>query len=313
MKTTLQKGDMLLFFAGDTWLSKSISYLTNAEVTHAAMIYSEDSIVEILAGGPQINKIALCDNEQQGKKAYLMRHVPSLDFEPLKKSADAYLDADVVYDFPGLFLLGGLLIYNKIIPSPQIFNCTELILEAGILMLDRLIQRKILHHSGKYMVCSQFVYQIFYDCGGDYRIPIVNGCFSVKKENTACREGEICLADLLNEGPLLDTENTDLLFSIKEIDIDSPSLAEDLSEKLYHALSQSEQESFDQNTLSASLHERSGRVLSLARKFLDKIKQLQQKLGMNLPLDAMFVTVADLAYHAPSLQRIDTLYIERPE
>ena len=312
MKTKLQKGDLLLFFAGDTWLSKSISYLTNAEVTHAAMVYSEDSIVEILAGGPQINKISLQDSEQKGKKAYLMRHIPELDFEPLKKSADAYLGADVVYDFPGLFLLGGLLIYNKIVPSPQMLICAELILEAAILMLDRFIQKEILHHPGKYMVCSQFVYQVFYDCGGDYRIPVVNGCFSVKNEKDECREGKIRLADFLDENCALEADSAEPFYSINESDIDSPSLTEDLSEKLYLALSQSEQETMELNSMSAKLHSRN-RVLSLANRFLDKVKQLQQKLNMNLPLDAMFVTVADLAYHAPSLQKIDTLYIERPD
>ncbi|MDE5910476.1 MAG: hypothetical protein K2H52_17370 [Lachnospiraceae bacterium] len=310
MKTTLQKGDMILFFAGETWLSKSIAYLTNAEVTHASMVYSEDSIVEILADGPQVNKISLQDNDRQGHKAYLMRHVPELCFAPLKQSADAYLQSDAFYDFPGLFLLGGLLIYHKIIPSFQILNCTELILEAGILMLDRFIHQKLLHHTGKPMVCSQFIYQLFYDCGGNYRIPIVNGCFSARKNTDACCKGEICLADLLREGSSMKAENAISSFSIKEEDMDAPSFAENLSEKLYLALSQSEQALLDLNFLSAKPHDTS-RVLSLARQFLDRVKQLQLKLDMDLPLDAMFVTVADLAYHAPSLEKIDTIYVKR--
>ena len=310
MKTTLRKGDMILFFAGDTWLSKSISYLTNAEVTHASMVYSEDSIIEILADGPQVNKISLQDNEQQGHKAYLMRHTPELDFAPLKQSADTYLQSDTFYDFPGLYLLGGLLIYHKIIPSPQVLKCTELILEAGILMLDRFIHQKLLHHTGKPMVCSQFIYQLFYDCGGDYRIPIINGCFSRQdKTGTDC-QGEICLADLLKEDSALETENAISSFSVKKEDMDLPSLTEDLSEKLYLALTQSEQALLDLNFQSASSHD-TGKVLSRARQFLDKVKLLQQKLGMDYPLDAMFVTVADLAYHAPSLQKIDTIYVKR--
>lgn len=310
MKTTLQKGDLILFFAGETWLSKSIAYLTNAKVTHAAMVYSEDSIVEILADGPQVNKISLADNAQQGHEAYLMRHIPELDFAPLKQSADGYLQSDAFYDFPGLFLLGGLLIYHKIIPSPQILKCTELILEAGILMLDRFIHQKLLHHTGKPMVCSQFIYQLYYDCGGDYRIPIVGGCFAERKRTDACCKGEICLADLLCEDAAVETDNTAFLPSIKEDELNSLSFTEDLSEKLYLALSQSEQELLDLNFLSAKPHDTS-KVLSLARQFLGKVKQLQQKLGMNLPLDAMFVTVADLAYHAPSLKKIDTVYVKR--
>ncbi|MDE6203613.1 MAG: hypothetical protein K2G19_09090, partial [Lachnospiraceae bacterium] len=112
MSAAIKKGDMILFFAGDTWLSKSISYLTNSEVTHAAMVYSDDAIIEILADGVQVNKIADWNNVGKGKKAYVMRHKPELDYAPLKRSADAYLNADVSYDFPGLYLLGALLIYN---------------------------------------------------------------------------------------------------------------------------------------------------------------------------------------------------------
>ncbi len=310
MKTVLQKGDLILFFAGETWLSKSIAYLTNAEVTHAAMVYSEDSIIEILADGPQVNPISLQDNEQEGHKAYLVRHVPELDFAPLKRSADEYLQSDAFYDFPGLFLLGGLLIYHKIIPSPQTLKCTELILEAGILMLDRFIHQKLLHHTGKPMVCSQFIYQLYYDCGGDYRIPIVDGCFSPKEENDTCCNGEICLADLLYEDTAAENEEPLSLFSVKEEEMNSPSFTEDLAEKLYLALSQTDQAVSDLNFLSAKPHD-TGRVLSLARQFLDKVRKLQQKLGLDLPLDAMFVTVADLAYHAPSLKKVDDVYIKR--
>ena len=310
MKTALQKGDMILFFAGDTWLSRSISYLTNAEVTHASMVYSEDSIIEILADGPQVNKISLQDNEQQGHKAYLMRHTPELDFAPLKQSADTYLQSDTFYDFPGLYLLGGLLIYHKIIPSPQVLKCTELILEAGILMLDRFIHQKLLHHTGKPMVCSQFIYQLFYDCGGDYRIPIINGCFSEAGTADACSQGELCLADLLKENSLIEKKKATPSFSIKEKDLDIPTLTEDLSKKLYFALSQSEQTLFDMDSLSSNSQE-TDKVLSLAQQFLDKVGQLQTKLDLDLPLDAMFVTVADLAYHAPPIKKIDTIYVKR--
>lgn len=330
MNTTLQKGDMILFFRGDTWLSKSISYLTGAEVTHASMVYSEDSIIEILAGGVQITKIALKDSEQDAKKAYLMRHIPELDFQPLKDSADAYLNADIKYDFTGLYLLGGLLIYKKFVPSPRFLNCTGIILEAGLLLLDRFIRKEFLHDSGKAMVCSQFIYQLFYDCGGDYRIPIVDGCLSVNNHTNkpetlltpkTCPTEEICLADLLALDMKQDMasmeEDNDLLFTVSEADIDSPSFMEDVAKELYFTLTGSSSESESENdtaTAANGLFAKSthiNHVLSLARKFLDKSRQLQEKIGLSLPLDAMFVTVADLAYHAPSLQKIDTVYVKR--
>lgn len=68
MSAVIRKGDLILFFAGDSWLSKSISFLTNAEVTHAAMVYSDDSVIEILADGVQVNKIADWNNEKKGRK-----------------------------------------------------------------------------------------------------------------------------------------------------------------------------------------------------------------------------------------------------
>lgn len=328
MNTILQKGDMILFFRGDTWLSKSISYLTGAEVTHASMVYSEDSIIEILAGGVQITKIALKDSEQDAKKAYLMRHIPELDFQPLKDSADAYLNADIKYDFTGLYLLGGLLIYKKFVPSPRFLNCTGIILEAGLLLLNRFIRKEFLHDSGKAMVCSQFIYQLFYDCGGDYRIPIVDGCLSVNNRTNkpetlltpkTCPTEEICLADLLALDMKQDMasmeEDNDLLFTVSEADIDSPSFMEDVAKELYFTLTGSSSESENDTATAANgLFAKSthiNHVLSLARKFLDKSRQLQEKIGLSLPLDAMFVTVADLAYHAPSLQKIDTVYVKR--
>lgn len=305
MTTALQKGDILLFFAGDSWLSKSISYLTNSEVTHAAMVYSEDSIVEILADGVQLNKIEL----KEGKKAYLMRHDPTLDFEPLKKSADAYLNSKVLYDFPGLYLLGGLLIYNKLVPTPHILKYTRLILEADILLLDKFIQQKLLHHSEKTMVCSQLIYQIFYDCGGNYQIPIVGGCLSVSGIKNS-RPDTVRLIDLLNENQSRKTSPAISTMKTENGNITSPAFTENIARELYLALTEADALPISNpDTLSASPE--LDCVLSLAGQFLEKLKLLLRQIDSNLPLDAMFVTPGDMAYHAPSLKRIDTVYLER--
>ncbi len=313
MSDAVKKGDMILFFAGDTWLSKSISYLTGGEVTHASMVYSEDSIIEILAGGVQVNKIAVWDDERKGKKAYIMRHKPELKYEPLKKSADTYLNSDIIYDFPGLYLLGALLIYNKFIPTPRFLKCTELILELAVCQLDHFIQKKIRHNPGKAMVCSQFIYQLFYDCGGEYRIPIVGGCFSVKDQEDGCSQGKICLAELLKEkAPKAEDEN---LYGKEEEMPDTwpggvtEESIERTAKELYLALTAAGQEEETDSQLSGT--ENMDKVCSLAGRFMDRVKQIQEILGADFPLDAMFVTVADLAHHAPSLERVGTVYIER--
>ncbi|MDE7334110.1 MAG: hypothetical protein K2O16_18160 [Lachnospiraceae bacterium] len=315
MSAAIKKGDMILFFAGDTWLSKSISYLTNSEVTHAAMVYSDDAIIEILADGVQVNKIADWNNVGKGKKAYVMRHKPELDYAPLKRSADAYLNADVSYDFPGLYLLGALLIYNKFVPTARFMKCTEFILEMAVRQLDHAIQKQIRHNPGKAMVCSQFIYQLFYDCGGDYRIPIVDGCFSLKKNTNACCPGEICLAELLEEQSMDGLAEADNFPGTEEREADFTSgipaedAVENAARELYLALTDSGQANDAGGLLAGT--ENTDRVLSLAGRFLDKLKELKQRAGADLPLDAMFVTVADLASHAPSLERIGAVYIER--
>ncbi|MDO4303745.1 MAG: hypothetical protein Q4D94_07500 [Bacillota bacterium] len=305
MTTTLQKGDILLFFAGDSWLSKSISYLTNSEVTHAAMVYSEDSMVEILADGVQLNKIAL----KEGKKAYLMRHDPELDFEPLKKSADAYLNSEVLYDFPGLYLLGGLLIYSRLVPTPRILKYTKLILEADILLLDQFIQKKLLHHPEKTMVCSQLIYQIFYDCGGDYQIPIVGGCLSVNEIKNS-RPDTVRLIDMLDENYSYKSSHVTPAVKDENLNVASPAFTENLAKELYLALTEADASPISNPDMLSASPELDC-VLSLAGQFLDKLKLILHKINSNLPLDAMFVTPGDMAYHAPSLKRIDTVYIER--
>lgn len=314
MNNVIKKGDMILFFAGDTWLSKSISYLTGGEVTHAAMMYSEDSIIEILSDGVQVNKITVGYDESKGKKAYIMRHRPELDYEPLKKSADAYLSAGINYDFPGLYLLGALLIYNKFVPAPRFVKCTELILELAVRQLDHFIQKQIRHNPGKAMVCSQFIYQLFYDCGGEYRISIVDGCFSFKNKEDGRGQEKICLAELLKDKPI-DAASDENLYGEKETaqDFLSGTVTEDSIEKaareLYLSLTDTGWEEEAGGPLAKP--ENLDKVSFLAGQFQDRVKQLQEKFGADFPLDAMFVTVADLASHAPSLERVDTVYIER--
>lgn len=313
MNDTIKKGDMVLFFAGDTWLSKSISYLTGGEVTHAAMMYAEDSIIEILSDGVQVNQVAVWHEEGKGKKAYVMRHRKGLAYEPLKKSADAYLAADISYDFPGLYLLGALLIYNKFVPTARFLKSTELILELAVRQLDHFIQKQIRHNPGKAMVCSQFIYQLFYDCGGAYRIPIVDGCFSVNNKTDGCSQKEICLAQLGET--FVDAAADERRSGRKEAVLDDCSVTvteqsiEMAAKELYLSLTDIEcgMEGDELCSSPANMDKAS----FLAGQFLNRVKELREKLGADYPLDAMFVTVADLASHAPDLERVDTVYIER--
>ena len=43
----VKPGDIIIFDGGDNWVSKSICWLTNSTVSHAAMVYKEQKIVEM--------------------------------------------------------------------------------------------------------------------------------------------------------------------------------------------------------------------------------------------------------------------------
>ena len=48
---TMKPGDVIIFEAGDSWLSKCIAKLTNSTVSHAAIRYSGDKMIEMGRNG----------------------------------------------------------------------------------------------------------------------------------------------------------------------------------------------------------------------------------------------------------------------
>lgn len=172
MNKKLTKGDIILFRAEDDWLSRAIAWFTESDVSHATMAYSEDSIVELGARGVSVDKVDV----SEGEGIYVMRLVPEMDSAPLIAAADAYLNAGVRYDYPDLFILAGMLIYKRIPPTRDVLHISSKILTVCGFMLDEMIQHALLHHTDQAMVCSEFVYNVFYDCGNDYRIQIKDSC-----------------------------------------------------------------------------------------------------------------------------------------
>lgn len=295
MSTKLNKGDIIIFKAEDDWLSKSIAWLTNSDVSHAAMVYSENSIIEIGIRGIGIHKV----NTSNGRGAYIMRLKADVDAEPLIQSADKYYRSKIQYDFPALFLLAGLLVRKKLNPTTRLLSITNRILSNACLELDKYMQKVILHHGERDMVCSQLVYQIFYDCGGSYRIQIKEKKkFSLLAVNNS---SAICLEDLaenLAEKNILEQppcshepeqDNTVINSEAKEL---YTALCE--SEKAVPAIGIG-------NDFSHSIPNLQEGALN-ARKFLDKTKELLSLAGSDFPMDAMFITPADLAYHTSNLK-----------
>lgn len=307
MNQNFKKGDIIIFKAEeDDWLSQAIGYLTNSDASHAAMVYSDDSIVEVGAPGICVNKIAI----SEGDTVYVMRLASEPDSAPLIRSADAYLKSGVGYDFAGLFILAGLLVDRKIIPTPKLLSISNKILYAASLGLDDLIHHISKHPTDKVMVCSQLIYQIFYDCGGEYRIQIENGTF-VNDMSTYTPTQSIRLADYID----IDTESEQTCFEqqAKQDSIYPHQDPEYLMKQLYQALSEpAENQDLipiennmlkSSNTLSNTIH--------LASDFLSNVKRLLAVIDSDMTPASLFITPADLVYHAVNLKKVGTLHLER--
>lgn len=300
MNYNLKKGDIVVFKAEDDALSKAIAWFTKSDVSHAAMVYSEDSIVEMGASGIGVHEIEI----SEGDEVYVMRLSPELDAAPLIRSADVYLDAKVRYDFPALFILAGLLIFKKIYPSSPLIKITDLILSAACCALDKIINSIIYQDDTSAMVCSQLVYQIYYDCGGDYRIRIENGCV-FNSQDADGAPGSIRLIDLARDNTF---PEPDLLMSALSSSI---AISDGLMQELYELLVSSEQGSDTSVAHVGLLPQELNKTLALTAKFIELLERLLELTGYNMPLEALFVTPGDLVYHAENLKNTGTVTLTR--
>lgn len=298
----LNQGDIVIFKAENNWLSKSIAYLTDSDVCHAAMVYSGSSLVEIGASGPVISNI----NILSGEGAYILRLNGITDPRPLIETADKYLNAETRYDFPALFTLGLLLIYKKLTPSTKLLTILEHLFAVITLQLDRLIQ-KALHHKDRAMVCSQFIYQIFDDCSEEYHIQIKNGTLwsGCEKNNYI---NTFKLADYFKLIKIPDDfkNPSQAAFTADEI---TQKEIEQLSYELYQAMSEADAIKNEQTV--ENLYNNIAPVAALAKKFYSNLQHLLDILNCDTPIDSLFVTPADILYHSLNTTRLGMLDIER--
>lgn len=297
--SNLQSGDILIFEAGDNWLSKCIAKLTDSNVSHAAMCYQDGTIVEMGSHGIVCST---CKEAENGDNAYLLRLNPKQDAAPLLAAAKEYLDEKVSYDYPDLVFFAGLIIYRAVRSTKRWQKITDYILELACAELDKMIN-KLIHKDGKKaMVCSQLVYQIYLDCGKDYKIQIHDGL--LQTENMLSAPELICLADLAAESDSIPVENTVVTESIASAEWKEPDM-DAVFRELYDALEENGQEDCE---LCAS-NDLNG-LIDKAGKFLDKMEEILDRAGIELPVRALFVAPSDLL-KADNLDHKGTVQISR--
>lgn len=296
----LKCGDVLVFKAGDNWLSKTIAWLTDSDVSHAAMMLDDKRMVEMSASGIYVGGV----EELEGDGAILLRLHPEKDPLPLADAAQKYIDCETRYDFPALVYLAGLIIYHKIRPTQKYVVITDLILREACKVLDRLIQSVVLKNPDKAMVCSQLVYQVYEDCGKEYHISIEGGLLQAGQDSDQL-DGRVCIADFIADAPDLCLDAADVLDEVTFENTVTPDV-EELAKELYMALSEQETEDgmdFAQEDLGA--------LPSWAKLMLEKLEEFLEKSKSNLPIDALFIAPSDLAYKSTNLDTVEKLDINR--
>lgn len=291
-------GDILIFKAGDDWIGKSIAWLTRSDVSHAAMMYGSDTIVEMGLSGIMVNKIA---ENPEGKLAHILRLAPEMDSQPLLDAASVYVNSQVKYDLPSLVLLAGLLIYRQIRPTPKLKIITDTILRLACVEIDKLIMllRKDKKHT---MVCSQLVYQCYQDCPKDYHIRIQDGDLQASHDAIQADSQTIRLIDQLDR---MECNN---LVNFTQSDL--PKLTPDEAAKeLYLALlDEKETHEIENELTSASSMDD---ILQIAKQLLLKLEAFLEEYGLDLPVQALFITPGDLLNHSVNLTNLGSLMIER--
>jgi hypothetical protein len=136
------------------------------------------------------------------------------------------------------------------------------------------------------MMCSQLAYQCYLDAGKDYTIKIKGGILQGEKP-----DGTIRLIDLIGE--IDGTENRQI-FQTDMDDINEEALIQEIYESLVEAEDAKSEEILKVEDLSDT-------VLGAAN-FMDNLKKIMEAISSDMPLDALFVTPADICYKSENLK-----------
>lgn len=292
-----QTGDILIFKAPSTSaLSRCIAALTNSSVSHASIYYDTGKIVEMTASGIKKNAIEIGN---EGDTAYFMRLETSPETQPILNSADKYLGLEVKYDYVSLFILCGLILNQEMRATHRWEKITDYILKLGCKQLDKLINHLIDKNHGT-MMCSQLAYQCYIENGENYKIkfedPVVKGTVNGNAETLMAL-----------------VEETDMLEAVARTKVSYKNTKEAPLDKLAYELQRASTEEVSEELLASNnlAFKPNPEVVKIAKKFLDLANKFLEKMGSDLPVDALFVTPADLFEHSTNLKQVDEVKVKR--
>ena len=301
-KSEVMPGDVIVFKIGaKDWLGEIIGFLTNSRVSHAGMIYpidtGNDSVTDnriIDVGDEGIRTYNFYDfprEEKETNTVYILRHPEYKALNPVIQNARMYLNSELKYDMPGLFLLAGLLVYRKLPITSEWYPFVGKILKKVCMIIDNWIQQ---NRSESAMICSQFVYQCYHMTEEKYRIVIANGNLDFNEATAGARLIDVC-------------QNLDMNSIPHSEDSLSQQDAEEMDEMFFKQML---------NVLSTRSLETTDPLLSLPTpnivEFVHRFNKQMEHFAteLHLPLESMFVTPADLFEHAENLSLQGTMYLK---
>lgn len=208
-----------------------------------------------------------------------------------------------------MLLLAGLAVYSHIRPTSAVQKAIDALLPFVCAQLDSLI-RKLTKHKSKTMVCSQLVYQCYYDCGEEYAIKLRHGFLREDNRvsfNTAdiAEPETIRLIDMVTENESMfaagidgntdETSENILNMSVYENTEETEEL---LARQLYEAFTAPVEEdmAFAVNSF------KSGSTIAKTGLFVKLIEKLGKVLDMST--DGLFVSPADFLNNTENLKEV---------
>lgn len=295
----LQAGDVLLFSPEEgSWISKAITWLTDAPVSHAAMTYQIPT--KLIEETPPAVRVAEATIRFPGRTVHVMRlNKPIEDFKPVMDAAAQYLNGEAPYAMNNLYLLGVLLIYKKFSPSDTTQKIILRILKRLTeKLLDAINQMK---YPDKHpMVCSQFVFECYQEAGKAYRLTIKNG--NLQAESS----GRASLLDKAFKHKRKESQLNQLTAKADS------STDEDLAKELYHAMN--DETLLATGTISDELldaiHDFSQVLHAVSQELELEKADPKQGIAILQAQSSMFVTPGDLLRHCPELRHIGDIKLK---
>ena len=165
----LRPGDVVLFSPEkNSFISWAITFLTDAPVSHASLVYQAQPLTIIEETPPQV-AVNPAEKRFHNRTVSVLRHKTGKSLAPVINAAEKHLNHLQPYDDTGLYMVGAILLYKKLSLSSR--------RQKIIIRILKKLTATIMHHIQQHktpgklpMVCSQFVAQCFDDAGDDYRL-----------------------------------------------------------------------------------------------------------------------------------------------